>query len=633
MGKEKGSRFLGICCKYIFPLILLLYPLRHISWGLDLWDTGYNYANFRYMGVEHMDSMWLFSTYLANVAGHFLTLLPGGHTLLFMNLYTGLFVSALALMAYFFCIKRLQMSPAIVFLGVFTAVSLCWCPTALLYNYLTYVLFLAGVMLLYEGLTQDKSILLILAGAALGTNIFVRFSNLPEMGLIAAVWAYGIICKKKPGRVVKETLACFAGYAGAVLLWLLWISLRYGFAEYVEGISRLFAMTDTATDYQATSMLYGIYLAYRKNLYWLVGLLCFGGIGTFVCMCFPKKWKKAYWIVGSVTAVAAFCWLYFSNSETRGRFCSLHFDEYNAMLIPGIVFLMFTMLTAGIRILQPGVEKHEKLIAGMIILVILLTSIGSNNGLFPSINNLFLAIPYMLTTICKLCLGAPDLRFPVVWRRFTEEKNRAEFGAATFGINIVPIKAVCVMFLVVFLFQSIGFGTGFVFVEAAGAKNIDTKVENNAILKGIRMSSERAEWMSEISAYVTDKGLTGREVILYGQIPALSFYLELPSAFNPWSDLRSYSKAALEAALAEVETEMAAGGMAPVVILDKKLIVYAEGGEAALIEAGYAQSEVDKVLSDTKLYLIWEYIERNGYVETFSNNKFVLFETEKRAYD
>lgn len=633
MGKEKGSRFLEICYKYIFPLILLLYPLRHIHWGLDLWDTGYNYANFRYMGVEHMDPMWLFSTYLANVAGHFLTLLPGGHTLLFMNLYTGLFVSMLALMAYFFCIRRLKMSPVIVFLGAFTAISLCWCPTALLYNYLTYVLFLTGVMLLYEGLTQDRAVFLILAGAALGTNIFVRFSNLPEMGLIVAVWAYGILCKKKPGKVVKETFTCFAGYVGAVLLWLLWISVRYGMAEYVEGISRLFAMTDTATDYQATSMLYGIYLAYRKNLYWFVGLLCFGVIGTLVCMCFPKKWKKAGRAVGGVTAVAAFCWLYFSNSETRGRFCSLHFNEYNAMLIPGILFLMFTMLTAGIRILQPKVENREKLIAGMIILVILLTPIGSNNGLFPSINNLFLAIPYMLTTIYKLCVGVGEWRIPFVWRRPVKEKNWSEFGAATFGINIVPIKAVCALFLLVFLFQSIGFGTGFVFVEAAGAKNIDTKVENNAILKGIRMSSERAEWMSEISAYVTEQGLTGREVILYGKIPSLSFYLEMPSAFNPWSDLRSYSKAALEEALSEVEKEIAAGDKAPVVILDKKFVLYARGGEAALTEAGYAQSEIDNVLSDEKLYLIWEYMERNGYVETFSNNKFVLFETEKRAYD
>ena len=66
-----------ICGREIFlTAVLLLYPLRHIWWGLDLWDTGYNYANFQFMGTQHMDSMWLFSTYLATAAGHFLTKLP-----------------------------------------------------------------------------------------------------------------------------------------------------------------------------------------------------------------------------------------------------------------------------------------------------------------------------------------------------------------------------------------------------------------------------------------------------------------------------------------------------------------------------------------------------------------------------
>ena len=50
----------------LFVVILAFYPLRHVTWGLDLWDTGYNYANFTYMGTEHMDPMWLFSTYLSN---------------------------------------------------------------------------------------------------------------------------------------------------------------------------------------------------------------------------------------------------------------------------------------------------------------------------------------------------------------------------------------------------------------------------------------------------------------------------------------------------------------------------------------------------------------------------------------
>ena len=130
---KKKRSYIDVC----ILIILILYPMRHVACGLDLWDTGYNYANFRYMGTEHMDSMWLFSTYICNVVGHFMTLLPYGHTLIGMNVYTGLILSIIACIAYLFCTGDLGIHKAVVFVGEICAISLCWCPTALLYNYLT----------------------------------------------------------------------------------------------------------------------------------------------------------------------------------------------------------------------------------------------------------------------------------------------------------------------------------------------------------------------------------------------------------------------------------------------------------------------------------------------------------------
>ena len=39
--------------EFVFVAVLVLYPLRHIAWGLDLWDTGYGYANFEYMNQAY----------------------------------------------------------------------------------------------------------------------------------------------------------------------------------------------------------------------------------------------------------------------------------------------------------------------------------------------------------------------------------------------------------------------------------------------------------------------------------------------------------------------------------------------------------------------------------------------------
>lgn len=587
-GIRGGGRRLRRCRSmqyYIFSLLLFLYPLRHVCIGLDLRDTGYNYANLRYMGLEHMDPMWLFSTYLANAAGHFLTLLPGGHTLLGMNIYTSLVICGLALLGYWFCTHILHMPAWLAFLGEFVAVSLCWAPSAVMYHYLTYALFLAGALLLYLGLVKEKPKLLIAAGAVLGSNVFVRFPNITEAALIVALWGYGIWKRKKAGRVVKETAFCLFGYLGAVGIFVGYIAIRYGISYYTDAIAGLFQMTDGASDYKAASMLESMFAWYTGNIYWVIRILFFMAAGVVTALPFPGRFRKIKAFFAVCFAVAAVIWLYI-----RG-FCSLEFDTYNAMLLPAVLFLLLTLFLCLIQILGRKTSPEEKLLAAIVAMVVLLTPLGSNNGLYPSINNLFLAAPYTFFVMWKFC-------------RYIPQKKH---------VPVFPVKAVSVAFLCVFLVQSTGFGVKFVFEESKGAKNTDTKIGNSDILKDIYMNAERAEWLQSITAYVKENNLMGSEVILYGDIPGLSFYLDMPSAFNPWSDLRSYSLNSMETDMAELEGEIAEGKACPVVILEK--------------EAAKEKAEEEKML------LIVSYMEKYQYMLTFENDKFALYEAEKREYD
>lgn len=634
----------------VFVLILGLYPLRHIHWGLDLWDTGYNYANFEYMGLEHMDPMWLFSTYLANGVGHFLTKLPFGDSLVGMNLYTGLFVSVLALMGYFFCTRKLGIPSVTAFVGEFAAISLCWCPTALLYNYLTYVLFLGCVILLYKGLAEGKGGCLFAAGICLGTNVLVRFSNLPEAAMILAVWAYGVIealemrgivkagltggPKKRAleravpekgtaessgafMRTVRRTLWCLGGYLAALAVLLGYIHIRYGLDSYIAGILRLFAMTDNAEDYKAASMVMGMIGAYIENLYWVIrifvivagGMILFGMVDflTDRLKFFRGHAKLAVWTGRGVRALwAAVCicmlgWLYY-----RG-FCALEYYHYGAILRPGILFLMLSMLVAVIRIIHPGSPKEEKLISGMVVLVILLTPLGSNNKLYPSLNNLFVAAPYTLWQCCRFFRMRDWGRIP-----------------GRIRVNAFPAKGVVAAFLALFLVQSVLFGKDFVFAESTGVQNVSEVVENNEVLEGVIMSPQRAEWMRSISAYVEENGLKGREVILYGSVPALSYYLQMPSAFNPWSDLASYSLETMEQDLAEVSAEMETAR--PVVILEDTYASYLEGGAEALEEQGVPDQNIQMIREDPKWGLLMDFLDEYGYGQTFRNEKFGIWE-------
>lgn len=622
----------------LFIVILVFYPLRHIYWGLDLWDTGYNYANFVYMGTEHMDSMWLFSTYLSNAVGHLITKLPGAGGLAGMNFYTGLFVSGLAFMGYWFCTRRLKMPPWLTFLGELLAVSLCWCPTALLYNYMTYVLFLGCVILLYLGLTGERKGFLTAAGVCLGANVLVRFSNLPQMAMILAVWAYDFIVWREEGKqrgaFLRKTLAhtgrCLLGYGGALAVLLGYIHIRYGLEEYAAGILRLFAMTDNATDYKATSMLRGVIDAYVENLYWAARIFVIAGAGTAlaaVIAALGTAVKKAlrsgqkkktnvieYWgsrnreveiftkiltyALGGLLAAAMLFWLYRS-----GRFCSLEFYNYGSMLRPGILFMMLTMLIGVIRVFHPDSGRQEKLISGMLILVILLTSLGSNNGVYPSLNNLFLAAPYTL------------------WESWRFLRKAGEKKIAHVIINPFPVKCILAAFLLLCCFQFGGFGVKFVFAEATGVQDISARVENNEILRNIKMSPEKAAWMTELGDYIQENGLQGREVILYGKIPALSYYFQMPSAFNSWSDLRSYSSEAMEADILELN------GETPVIILENSYDAYLNGGREGMEALNVSEKDMEDIITNShrKLQLLGDFMKENGYELAFRNGKFSVY--------
>ena len=610
---------------FLFVAVLVLYPLRHIAWGLDLWDTGYGYANFEYMGTQHMDPMWLFSTYLTTAIGHFLSLLPGAKTLVGMNFYTGLSISLLAVLGYYFCTKVLKIPSWLVFLGEFTAVSFCWCPTGSFYNYVTYVFFLVSVICLYLGLSRGKGGLLFAAGVALGCNVLARFSNLPEAAMIVAVWAYGITRKKAAGRrlckkLLQDTGMCLAGYLTALLVLFGYIQIRYGMDEYVRGIQRLFSMTEVATDYTAASMLLGMFDWYLQNLYWelrmcvfliagmiAVGFLEFAAASVRDSYAGKDTIKKALrileWVVSAVLAVIMVFWLY------RQGFCATEYTNYGAIIWPGVTFLTLTLLVTLWRIFTPSVPGEEKLLSGLIFLIVLITSLGSNNKLYPSMNNLFLALPYMYWQFYRFCKYAGSFR----WKRIT--------------ISAIPAKFLFGGFFLLFFVQVGLFGRSFVFAEGTGIQDIDAQVTNNETLKGVWMSEERAGWMQEISEYVNTRGLAGKDVLLYGQIPALSYYLQMPAAFNPWPDLDSYQIAQMEEDMLKMQERMDADATyRPVVLLEKKYAIYLEEGEAALKAMQPTEKEWEYIVDNPKLMLIGKFMEDYGYEKTFENEKFVIYE-------
>lgn len=739
---------LGRIAEIFFLFILVLYPLRHVTWGGDLWDIGYNYGNFEFGDIRSMGKMWFFSTYLANGVGHVLTLLPFGHTMIGLNVYTGLFASLLAVLGYWFCTRKLGIPGLLAFVGEWIALSMCWCPTALLYNYLTYVLFLLCLILLYLGLQKERKWMLVLAGACLGSNVLARFSNLPEMGLIVAVWLYDVwavvdACGGRKngavkdhggvgkvvggertggaevagggenaggakaaggdenvggakavggdenvggakavgerenvgarggsgrkqaqnslalailGRILRDTSLCLIGYLGALAILFLLIGLFYGLDEYVSGIKLLFAMTDTATDYKPISMLYGLLWPFKESIAWwkkiavfFVAAVLYASCLDYVPMCLAKAREKEQpcgrakgegkeqpygrakgygngirvaQIIGCLFfAFVLIYWLYMQREDPIPNFTTFYYTSYDPIFWPGIVFLTVAMGIGTVEVLRKKSSKEGRFLGASVILVLLLTSIGSNNGIYPSLNNLFLAAPYVLwkmSEFTKWCFGRTK----------------------RISLNFVPVAALGWALLVVCIVQFGMFGVFFSFCEGTGQQEKGYQVENNDTLKGISTSAERAEWLQEISDYANAAGLQDREVILHGGIPAMAFYLQMKPAFHSWNDLPSFGYGTMQETIEKKEgsilMEVAKSDQLrltnwPVVIAEKKYADYAVGNvtEGGIEVKGGNKAESER---DAKWELILKFMEESGdrfgigYQKVFENDKFVIWD-------
>lgn len=600
---ENGSKGIPVwvknfkCPDIIYVTLIVAYAMRHVNWGLDLADTGYSYSNFQYMSFNHMDSMWIFSTYLANVMGHLLTKLPFSDTLMGMNFYTTLLVAALPVMGYFFCTRTLKMKRWIVFVGGILTLALSWCPSAVLYNYVTYLLVVACVLLLYKGLTKEKKWWLFVAGICLGANVLTRFSNLPQAALILAVWAYGFIESRESTekgafqRTVNRTLWCLGGYLTGIGTFLGYIHIRYGINEYIEGIIRLFSMTEVAEGYKPQGMITFVIEQYLKELPWVVELVKYILVGMaiwFVIECIKKyikpvrehmlisKGLDAIGILSSMVLIR-----YVVERLYYGGFCELNFYEYKSILGPAVLFMILTMVIVVVQVIRKETSREEKLTGIMIMLLLLINSIGSSNGVFSSFNNLCLAAPYTF------------------WHCYQFIRNVKNNYAW-------PAKAVIIGFFYVLLWQSWLFGQYFFFTESTGAYDLTTTVENNEVLEGIKMHPYKSEWLTSLSKYVNENDLKGREVILYGNVPALSFYVQMPPAFNSWPDLGSYNIKQMTKDMQELQEQIDNGEVvAPVVI---------------------CEATISQNVNDPKWSMILDFMAANNYECTFYNGKLLLYE-------
>lgn len=638
--RQKGSTT-------ILPaLLLFLYPLRHAGVGLDLMDAGYALGNYRFF--DTLNPMWKLATYLANITGVFLSKLPFGDYWVGMNVYCGLLIGAVAAGVYLFLWKRYgqnrKLFCVLLFVSELTALSLCWAPNVILYHYMGYLLMTVAVMVLFAGITKEqerkKRTYFIVAGVILGLCVAVRMPNITYMALILPVWcdcfwnrrkseasdkspndaacldtsAHSDDSDKPDAKMQKRlqiksgnntwfrtllthTLYCACGYLAGLLVPLLVICVRYGAAAYPQMIASLFGMTDHAADYKPTSMVTAMFEDYSRYSAWLflfvgymaAGLVFFYLLGKMNKLAAKKTItyaSKVLYVLG-LFVVLRFCY-------GRGMF-DFDYSDYFSMYKWVTVYLLIVIALCIGALFYKTARRDIKLSAVFLLVIIFVTPLGSNNWLYPIINNLFLVIPVSVLMIGDLFGGSRRL------------------GSKSFAFRIT-----LGFILVCTTAQSILFGIGFAFHDKGVQKN-DTRVrielQCSDAASGLVTTAVKAQALEELDGYLYQNHLDEKRVILYGDIPALSYLFDMePAIFTTWADLDSNSMEILTEDLNRLTDEKTPEEF-PVIILGRSSV------ESLTAADG---------LPYQKLQLITDFAEKNGYRECFRNGEYIVLLADNR---
>ena len=507
----------------IFLAILVLLPFLHLAFGVEFTDTAYSLGN--YQNLDKMNLTWTVATFWANMLGKFFSMLPLGKTWIGMKFYTTLVPLSAVVSSYFFLRKYIP--KWIVFIGELLAISLCWCPTTILYNYASYLLFTLAVIILIVSLVNEKRWGLFVAGIILAFNVFVRFPNITEVSLILLVWYSARINKKKFLYGLWDTLICIGGFVTGVFVNLLIVGALYGFTSVPNMIRSLFSMTGDNTGYRPTSMVMAIlrgYTKYTKSFLFLLGItvLCFA-----VSALMRRHFMRITTIVAQFVLYGGFLFWGF-----RNHVFTVNYADYPSMEFWLVMFFVLGNILSFWTLLRKRRNKEHKLLALASLIIIWITPLGSNNALYPSINNLFIAAPVVLF----LC-----------YNELFKGRNFYELLDLEAKNTMVATRITIALLFVSIFVNSILFGFVFIFRDSGFPYNNHYEIEGNSVLVGMHTNKERKAVIENLTQYVKDSGLEGHSAIFYGNLPGLEYILKMPCAIShTWPDLGSFSYSEFE---------------------------------------------------------------------------------------
>jgi hypothetical protein len=161
---------------------------------------------------------------------------------------------------------------------------------------------------------------------------------------------------------------------------------------------------------------------------------------------------------------------------------------------------------------------------------------------------------------------------------------------------------------------SLLYGINYVFHDylGAGDKRVSISLKSDSTANGLLTTSDKAETLEGLDDFLYENNLTEKDLITYGDIPALSYIFNMkPAIYTTWGDLDSNPIGGIEADLNRFDGENKNTEELPIVILGTESI---------------KDLTDESALAYKKYILIEEFIADNNYTKVYENESYAVYQ-------